>query len=47
MCTPNSWEWPQTVHMYSQFIGMATNSTHVSHEVLAGVVSEQLVVLLY
>ena len=29
--------------MFSQFIGVATNSTHVTHEVLARVVSEGLV----
>ena len=30
--------------MYSQLVGVATNSTCVTHEVLAGVVSKQLVI---
>ena len=30
-------------HLYSQFIVVATNSTHVTHEVLARVVSEGVV----
>ena len=30
-------------YMFFQFIGVATNSTHITHEVLAGVVSEGLV----
>ena len=29
--------------MYSQFVGVATNSTHVLHEVLVGAVSKLLV----
>ena len=44
-------QWPQTVHVYLQFVGVAktectvvaTNSTRVTHEVLVGVVSNQLV----